>query len=259
MVSKDLSRQMAATYGMLRLGIAVLAFGLPLLLWIGGHIFGDLPLAASMSAYYHASDPVHPELGPAGQGVMRNGFVGILFAVSGLLLVYQGYSKLEDYALNLASMLALGIALFPMKWPGSARDGIFSLHGGCAVLFFACIAYVCVFRAGDTLPLIEDEATRTRYLRTYRYFGGAMVILPVLAWGLSSAAPFRASVVFVVELAAIYVFAAYWVVKSHEASRTRVDQKAARGQVRARPQGLKDALRPLPVTTDETGSNEPPR
>jgi hypothetical protein len=60
MASKDLSQQVTATYKMLRLGLAVMAFGLPPLLWIGGHVLGDLPLAGSMSAYYHASDPVHP-------------------------------------------------------------------------------------------------------------------------------------------------------------------------------------------------------
>ena len=53
-----------------------------------------------MSAYYHA-----------GQGVMRNEFVGILFAVGALLFAYQGYSRFEDCALNLAGVLALGIAL----------------------------------------------------------------------------------------------------------------------------------------------------
>ena len=34
------------------------------------------------------------------KGVMRNEFVGILFAVGALLIAYQGYSWLEDYALN---------------------------------------------------------------------------------------------------------------------------------------------------------------
>ncbi len=253
MASKDLSKQIETTYKMLRLGLAVMAFGLPPLLWIGGLVFGDLPLAGSMSAYYHASDPLNPEGGPFGAGVMRNELVGILFGVSGFLLVYQGFSKLEDYALNLAGILALGIAVFPMAWPVTARDSAFSLHGACAVSFFVVIAYVCVFRAGDTLPLIKDEATRKRYLRTYRYLGAAMVALPLIAWVLLSNLPTYTSVTFVVELAGIYVFATYWVVKSHEASVTGVDRKAARGTVRAKPSRLADTLRALPVTDDEAG------
>src|ERR1700681_637670 len=110
MKTKDLSNQMAATYKVLRLGLTVMAFAFPLLLWIGGHLLADLPLAGSMSAYYHVSEPLHPDQGAPGQGVMRDEFVGILFAVGAILFVYQGYSRLEDYALNLAGVLALGVA-----------------------------------------------------------------------------------------------------------------------------------------------------
>ena len=90
-----------------------MAFAFPLLLWIGGYVLAKLPLAGSMSAYYHASDFLHPEQGPPGDGVMRNEFVGILFAVGALLVVYQGYSWLEDYALNAAGALALEMPCFP--------------------------------------------------------------------------------------------------------------------------------------------------
>jgi hypothetical protein len=63
-----------------------------------------------MSAYYHAIDSLYPDQGIPGQGSMRNEFVGILFAVGALLFAYQGYSRLEDYALNLAGVLALETA-----------------------------------------------------------------------------------------------------------------------------------------------------
>jgi hypothetical protein len=242
MKTKDLSNQISATYKMLRLGLAVMAFAFPLVLWVGGHFLAKLPLAGSMSAYYHAGDPLHP-----GQGVMRNEFVGILFAVGVLLFAYQGYSRFEDYALNLAGLLALGIALFPMKWPIQPNDGWFSLHGTCAISFFACIAYVCICRAADTLPLIPDDAIRKRYLRTYQFLGGAMVLCPVFAWVLISLMPLHKSAIFFVELAGIYVFATYWVIKSHEASKTKVDKKAALGKLRAKSHKLSDVLRPLPV------------
>jgi hypothetical protein len=62
---------------------------------------------------------------------MRNEFVGILFAVDTILFLYQGITRLEDYALNLAGVFALGIALFPMTWPVApdSKDNPFSLHG----------------------------------------------------------------------------------------------------------------------------------
>ena len=262
-MEKNLSNQTAATYKTLRLGLAVLAFAFPPLLFGGGFLLWSLPLAGSMSAYYHYHpiERLHPDKGtpdqsapiPAdentlGQGVMRNPFVGILFAVGALLFAYQGFSRLEDYALNLAGILAWGIALFPMKWPEGIKDGLFSLHGTFAISFFACIAYVCIWRAGDTLPLIENAAIRKRYLRTYQFLGWTMVIFPFLAWALISLTPWHKSVIFFVELAGIYVFAAYWITKSHEASKTTVDEKASRGKLRVRPHGLSDVLRQLPVT-----------
>ena len=245
---------------MLRLGLAVFAFAFPPLLYGGGRLLAHLPLAGSMSAYYHYHriEPLHPDKGTLdqgaadqdapGQGVMRNPFVGILFAVGALLFAYQGFSRLEDYALNLAGILAWGVALFPTNWPEGTKHSLFSLHGTFAISFFACIAYVCIRRAGDTLDLIDDLATYKRYLRTYKFLGWAMVILPFLAWALISFTPWRKSAIFFVELAGIYVFATYWVIKSHEASKTNVDEKASRGKLRVRPHGLSDVLSPLPVT-----------
>src|SRR5262245_9368907 len=253
-MKKDLSNQVAATYKTLRLGLAVLAFAFPLLLYFGGRIFWKLPLAGSLSAYYlyHcvelSADKMPDPSGPAtctrasdepDKGVLRNPFVGILFAVGALLFAYQGFSRLEDYALNLAGILAWGVALFPLDWPPDPNQGFsLTLHGTFAVSFFLCIAYVCIFRAGDTLPLIHDPAIRKRYLRTYQFLGLAMVIFPLLAWALTSITPWKTSAIFFVELAGIYVFSIYWVIKSHEASKTNVDEKASRGKLRVRPHGL---------------------
>jgi hypothetical protein len=260
-MEKDLSNQIAATYRMLRLGLAVLAYSFPILLFGGGLLLGKLPLAGSMSAYYHYHSIESPrplnqgaafqetaDQDKPGQGLMRNIFVGTLFAVGGLLFAYQGFSRLEDFALNLAGLTAWGIALFPMSWPEGSGGSSFSLHGAFAISFFVCIAYVCIWRAGDTLPLIHDPVIRRRYLRTYRFLGWAMAILPFLAWGLISLTPLQKSVIFFVEMAGIYVFATYWVIKSHEASKTRMDEKAGRGKLRVQPHQVSDILSPLPVT-----------
>jgi hypothetical protein len=235
MKNKDLSNQISATYKMLRLGVAVIAFAFPLLLWVGGHLFAGLPLAGSMSAYYYS--------------VMRDTFVGILFAVGVILFVYQGYTRFEDWALNLAGGLALGIALFPMAVPSTPSHNPFSLHGVCAVSFFLCIAYVCIFRASDTLSLMHHAATIARYRRWYKFLGYAMVALPVIAWILISSVPGQKSAIFAVELVGIYVFAMYWVIKSHEVSQTDSDRKAARGKLRVEPHGLSAAVRTLPITS----------
>jgi hypothetical protein len=254
--TKNLTEQVTATYKVLRLGLGVMAFGFPLILWIGGHLLGRLPLAGSMSAYYHVSDFLRPDQGTPGQGVMRNEFVGILFAVGALLFAYQGYSWLEDYALNVAAVLAVGIAVFPMKWPSEPNDSSFSLHGACAILFFVCIAYVCIWRAADTLTLIKNTATREWYRRAYKILGWAMVICPLSAWILISWMPFHKSTIFFTELAGIYVFATYWVLKTIEASKTDLDKRASLGQLRVKPPRVSDLLRPLPVTPTEESKAE---
>ena len=235
MKTKDLSNQISATYKMLRLGVAVIAFAFPLLLWVGGHLFAGLPLAGSMSAYYYT--------------VMRDTFVGLLFAVGVILFVYQGYTRFEDWALNLAGGLALGIALFPMTLPSKPSHNPFSLHGVCAVSFFLCIAYVCIFRASDTLSLIHDCGTRDCYRRWYKFLGWAMVGVPVIAWMLISNLPAQKSAIFFVELVGIYVFAMYWVVKSHEVRQTDSDRKAALGKLHVEPHGLSGAVRTLSITS----------
>jgi hypothetical protein len=268
-MEKDLSKQIAATYRMLRLGLAVLAFAFPLLLFFGGYFIGKLPLAGSMSAYYHyhalkpplphtgapdqsASVPGAAEKDMPGQGVMRNIFVGILFAVGGLLFAYQGFSRREDFALNFAGIMAWGIALFPMNWPEGTRDSSFSLHGAFAISFFVCIAYVCIWRAKDTLSLIADDAMRKRYLWTYKFLGWVMVIFPFLAWAIISLSPWRKWVIFFVELAGIYIFATYWIIKSNEAYKTKMDEKAGRGRLKVQPNGIIDIGSPLPVTPVDT-------
>lgn len=257
MKTKNLSNQIAATYKMLRIGIAVLAFTFPLVLWIGGCVLADLPLAGSMSAYYHTSDSLHPGEGLPGQGVMRDEFVGILFAIGAMLFIYQGYTRFEDWALNFAGILAWGIALIPMAWSTGTGDSSFSLHGTCAISFFVCIAYVCIFRASDTLKLIHDDALRQCYRRTYLCLGIAMVAFPALAFFLISHLPLHKSAIFFVEFAGIYVFGIYWAVKSHEVSKTDSDKKAAMGKLRVEPHGPSAVLRlrPLSITSvDDSGA-----
>jgi hypothetical protein len=83
-----------------RRGIAFIAIAFPLILWFGGCLAAHLDLEGSMSAYYHASPKSQqaehakpPELIDPGQGVMRNWFVGLLFALGGILILYKSLSE----------------------------------------------------------------------------------------------------------------------------------------------------------------------
>lgn len=244
MATTDFNHQITSTYRALRLGLAALALVYPLVLSVGAWLLGNLPLARSLSEYYHLFDPTHLEYG---KGVMRDAFVGLLFAQAALLYAYKGYTKLEDWALNLAAVMAVGIAIFPMAWPDLEGGFSMSLHGGCAALFFVGIAYVCIFRAQDTVSLIADEKRRNRYKRIYRLQGMAMLLLPLVIMLMYSFSTHNNSAIFWIELASIYTFASYWLVKSHEASSSQLEQKAAAGKLQIPAHSLHDSFRPLPM------------
>jgi len=243
--TKDLSKSIAGTYFSLRIGLGIIAFTFPILLWLGGQFLAHVPLQGSISAYYHATmqSLANPwtAVSPAGQGAMRDLFVGILFAVGMILLLYQGVTKPEDYALNLAGFLAFGIALFPTQWPGSSEQAA-KLHQVFAILFFVCIGYVAVFRARDTLSLIPDKATQERYKRQYRILGIAMFGCPLLAYILAWVPALSHYKLFIIEVAGLWAFGAYWFIKTRELEKTDFDQKAAEGRIYVEPHGLRDAV-----------------
>ncbi|HEX8387488.1 MAG TPA: hypothetical protein VF636_00600 [Sphingomonas sp.] len=192
----------AASYFMLRRGMAALAFALPAILWVGGGLEG------SLSAYYHADG-----------GRMRDVFVGALWAIGAFLFLYRGYSTAEDRALDGAGLLAVVTALAPMDWPRHSVDTVTgAVHYAAAIGFFLLIAYVCLFRSGDTLELMRDEARAARFRATYRCLGALMVLLPAAVWAVHRLLPRPDEPValFFVESAGVWVFAAFWMVKSRE-------------------------------------------
>lgn len=196
-----------------------------------------------MSAYYHA-----------GGGAMRDEFVGILFAVGAFLYLYKGYTIQENYALNLAGFFAVLVAIFPMEWDCGTDCKRFTVHGTCAVLFFLCIAYVCIFRASDTLSQMTDQIKIQRYRTAYTLLGVGMIISPAIAFVLTVVLQLQRAIVFFVEATGVYFFATYWLVKSCEIASTNVEQMAIHGKLRATPFRMADTFRGLPVTrVEESG------
>jgi hypothetical protein len=194
---------MFKTYDWLRIGLAVLAIALPLLLLM----FGG-PRLESMSAYYRAE--------PAGWFVSRDWFVGILWAVAALLIVYKGYDRREDRALNLAGIFAIVVALVPTDPDARTYFGLVTIHGAAAVLFFVCLGYVAIRRSSDTLKLFSSVEKQKSYGRAYKLIGAMMVGATVLAVVLGKLPGRRPTATFVTEWVAIYSFALYWLVKSYE-------------------------------------------
>lgn len=222
--SDDLQKHITATYTSLRWGLVVIAFAFPVLLYVGGRFFGDLPfgdlpLLDSMSQYYHS--------------VMRNPFVGFLFAIGACLYLYKGFTLLENYLLNAAALFAVGVAVFPTACRKEIVCNTFTAskpHGISAVLAFLCIALVCWFCASDTLSEMKDKAKARRYRKWYKIIGVAMLVSPLAAVILTFTLS-ENSLIFFVELAAMWVFATYWLVKSVEIRETNAEEKAAARQL----------------------------
>jgi len=222
-VDGPLTKHVSATYYTLRWGVATIAVLFPLFLWFGGQLFADLPLQDSMSHYYHA-----PEGAPT--GLMRDWFVGFLFALGGLMYIYKGFTSLENVLLNVASILAICVAVFPMAWPPGS-GGVFTLHGACAIGAFACLALVAWLSPGRSLKLMSDESKRDRYTAAYWVVGIFMGVFPIVAWLLTTFLGEPRKLIFGVEALGLLGFVGFWGTKSFEMRDTQGELKALRGLV----------------------------
>jgi hypothetical protein len=211
-----------------------LGIALPFILTVGGWIVG-VPLQKTLSAYYHATSTAPdcanlPPVLPA--GTLRDEFVGVLIAVGVCLYLYKGFSKAENYTLNLAGVFAVAVALIPASiCPGAS---LITAHAIVAVLFFLCIAYVGVFRADDTLYLIEDENRKNKYRRWYETLGAVMVVSPIAAIivnFLVKPSVGQSIVILLAEAFGVWAFGLYWTVKSHELRQTSAERRALEGGV----------------------------
>lgn len=204
------------TYFSLRASMGITALGYPVVLALGGWLVLGLPYQPSLSDYYYTR--------------MGDIFVGMLIAIGASLTVYKGYSNRENWILNLAGVLAVGVALIPPERSFEAAivhaPLLISsfLHGACALGFFAAIGWVCIFHAKDTLELIPVPVVVQRYLKLYRLIGTLMIAAPIGA-GLLSAFIDSGRMVFWAEAFAVWVFAAYWLTKTYELKRSGGDTK----------------------------------
>lgn len=223
MKGDELQVHMFATYTTLRVGVAIISFAFPLLLWGGGKLLG-IQLPDSMSAYYH--------LTVDGQS-MRNWFVGILFAIGIILYLYKGYSPQENYALNAAGIFAIGIAIFPMEWGCGQECEKISMHGISAVMFFLSFAYVCIRCASDTLYLMKDEVREKRYRRIYWMIAAGLILSPLIALLLTVILGGFKSYTFYAEAVGIWFFASYWLIKTRDISFTNSERDALSNKIEA--------------------------
>lgn len=230
--AETLQDHIAGTYFDLRLGVGIVAAVLPIALWGIGRVRADESLRCSMSVYYYSLSQ-HP--------AARDWLVGTLCAVGVFLYLYRGFTKPENWALNVAGLLAVAIALVPTT-PGCAKGAPPTAHTVFAIIFFLAIAYVSVFRAEDTLSLVRDTDKAKRLRTWYRILGAVMATSPFVAVALdrwTRGNPTERHATFFIEAIAVWTFAAYWITKSIELRATDADLLAAQG-----------ALAPVPPPID---------
>jgi hypothetical protein len=199
------------TYFALRFAAGLLGLLLPLVLvgWGLAHNVGWSSMG-SLSAFYWLSQSQPAD----SNALLRDWFVGSLVAVGACLIIYRGYGHLENRLLNLAGLAAVAVAFKPMPWPQLHEDKL-QIHYAAAVTFFLLIAATIWFCARDTLSAITDAKVRARWAVTYQVFAIAMVAMPLAGFLLAQ----RAHQAIWIEALGVWVFAAYWFVKTYELSK----------------------------------------
>lgn len=215
MNDNELKEHIFQTYFWSRVGIATVGILFPLVLWLVG-LKININLQGSISHYYHTP--------------MRDVFVGSLFAIGAFLYFYRGYSNSENIVLDLAGILAICTALFPTSIEdviGEPQCDTFTapyIHGVCAISFFIAIAYSCIFQSSATLEKMPDPSRQRFYRIVYKFLGGGMIIFPLLSALLLYLFDETRSIIFFIELASVWTFSIYWIVKSFEINESQLDK-----------------------------------
>lgn len=129
--------------------LGILGFCLPILLIIGG-LLALGQVEASISDYYHT--------------LLRDLYVGIMFAIAIFLICYTGHRRgvrdrlSDDVITTIAGVAALGVAIFPNEGHGMTsvtqallgKETAVILHYCSAVVFLGCVGSVSFFRFART-------------------------------------------------------------------------------------------------------------
>jgi hypothetical protein len=213
--SKLLS-QVFSTYNWLRFGLVFIGVAFPILLWLWGKVH-HLPLQDSMSAYYWASIEGYPPV--------RVWFVGGLFAMGSFLFIYKGYTSREDWALNVAAVLVILVALVPMSWNCGSDCPRWSLHYLSAIGFFLCLSYVAFFEARRTLGELGDQWLQKLFDLLYWVTSACFLVLPFVVLGVHWRTQ-SSTLTFWLEASLIYAFALFWFIKSVELLKSEAERGA---------------------------------
>lgn len=186
-------------YRTLRQVVGALGLLLPVVLAVWGFFLcGRIELQTSISAYYGLRT--------------RDVLVGTLFAIASFFYAYRPYSGAPDHvAGKSACFFALGVALFPDTGSSWARG----VHLTSALGLFLTLSYFCLClftRSGD----FQTPRKKIRN-RIYKICGAGILIcigtIGLYYWLWKDTTLAAIKPVFWLESAALWFFAASWVIK----------------------------------------------
>jgi hypothetical protein len=152
-------------------------------------------------------------------------YVGILFVVGFFLVLY---SKPENWALNIAGAMALVTALVPMQAPDyctNCGSNTFSfVHDTAGVVLFVCLAFVAC-ACTNSLRHLPDPIRR--WIRVgYYVIAILMIAAPAAAIVMTVFFGIYDKKIFFVEWFAVWMFGAYWLLKSIELGISKAERNA---------------------------------
>jgi hypothetical protein len=198
---------LAGAYSYLQQAVGLIAVTLPFVLAIGNQLAGGR-MQGSISAYYYTH--------------LGNYFVGSLFALGVFFLSYNHRPlpkyQLDNYLSNVASAMAIGVALFPTASDAGAATGgdkviaVMHLVFACTLFILLAVFSLVLFtRTGD--PSHMSAAKQTRNL-VYRICGWVIVGAIALVVVAEIAKPSHSwHTLFWLESVAVIAFGVSWLVK----------------------------------------------
>lgn len=194
------------SYKLLRKAVGVIGVALPMLLVTAKYILEGPGIQSSLSGYYYT--------------VMRDVFVGSLWAIAIFLMAYNGPDKKDDLAGNFACLFAIGLSVFPTSpdTEVSSYERIIGfLHLGFVAGFFLVLAYFCLVLFCKTAPDKRPTGRKMLRNRVYRVCGytiiGCILLICLVAILPETSSVRNIDPVFWLESFAIWAFGWSWFIK----------------------------------------------
>lgn len=194
----------------LRRIVGILGISLPILLILGSFTIGGCSqVQESISHYYYT--------------IMRDVYVGVLFAIAIFLISYRGYNPVDNITTTLAGIFAICVALFPTTQNQDHTCAVYYIdhcdirvyiHYGSAVLLFLTLAVISFFLFS------RGAKSKRKKIRNYIYRTcGILLMLSVVLISLIRTIPAIENAltqykpVFWIEWLGLTAFGISWLIK----------------------------------------------